>query len=84
MDTPYARCWTVLRHGPFHLKTLNHWLREMGAGEVVVKKRGSAIDPDQFRRRLKTTPDGQPITVFLARSLGRPWMIAADADRNLP
>ena len=75
IDTPFARCWTVLRHGPFHLKTLNRWLREMGAGEVVVKKRGSAIDPDEFRHRLKTTSGGVPLTVFLTRTLGRPWMI---------
>jgi len=75
IDTPFARCWTVLRHGPFHLKTLNRWLREMGAGEVVVKKRGSAIDPDEFRHRLKTTAGGVALTVFLTRTLGRPWMI---------
>ena len=78
IDTPFARCWNVLRHGPFHLKTLNRWLREMEAGTVIVKKRGSPIDPDDFRRRLKTTPGGQPVTVFVTRSLGRPWMIVAD------
>ena len=48
IDTPFARCWTVLRHGPFHLKTLNRWLREMDAGTVVVKKRGSPIDPGRL------------------------------------
>ena len=75
VETPFAKAWRVLRHGPFHLKTLNHWLREMNAGEVVVKKRGTAIDPDEFRRRLKTTPGGQPLTVFLTRVQARPWMI---------
>lgn len=75
VDTPFARRWTVLRHGPFHLKTLNRWLRELGAGAVVVKKRGSAIDPDEFRRRLKTTPGGPAVTVFLTRAQGRPWMV---------
>ena len=74
-DTPFARRWAVLRHGPFHLKTLNRWLRELGAGSVVVKKRGSAIDPDAFRRRLKTTPGGPAVTAFLTRVHGRPWMI---------
>ena len=75
VDTPFVKAWRVLRHGPFHLKTLNHWLREMNAGEVVVKKRGTAIDPDEFRRRLKTTAGGQPLTVILTRVQARPWMI---------
>lgn len=77
VENPFAKGWRVLRHGPFHLKTLNHWLREMNAGEVVVKKRGTAIDPDEFRRRLKTTPGGTPLTVFLTRVQARPWMIVA-------
>jgi SAM-dependent methyltransferase len=74
-ETPFARRWAVLRHGPFHLKTLNRWLRELGVGAVVVKKRGSAVDPDEFRRRLKTTPGGPAVTVFLTRAQGRPWMV---------
>jgi SAM-dependent methyltransferase len=77
VDTPLARRWAVLRHGPFHLKTLNHWLRDLDASAVVVKKRGSAIDPDAFRRRLKTTPSGLAVTVFLTRVQGRPWMVVA-------
>lgn len=81
VETPFARRWAVLRHGPFHLKTLNRWLRELGAGAVVVKKRGSAVDPDAFRRRLKTTPGGLAVTVFLTRVQGRPWMVVgAEAE----
>lgn len=80
VETPFARRWAVLRHGPFHLKTLNRWLREIGVGAVVVKKRGSAVDPDAFRRRLKTTPGGPAVTVFLTRVQGRPWMALCDAD----
>jgi hypothetical protein len=75
VGTPFARRWAVLRHEPFHLKTLNRWLRELGAGAVVVKKRGSAIDPDEFRRRLKTTPGGPAVVVFLTRVQSRPWMV---------
>jgi protein-L-isoaspartate O-methyltransferase len=79
VETPFAMAWRVLRHGPFHLKTLNHWLRTMNAGEVVVKKRGSAIDPDEFRQRLKTSPHGRPLVVFLTRVQARPWMIVGSA-----
>ena len=73
--TRFARVWRVVRHGAFRLKTLNRWLRDLRAGDVVVKKRGSPIDPDTFRRRLKTTPDGPTVTVFLTRSRDRPWMV---------
>lgn len=75
--TPFARAWQVIRHDSFHLKTLNHWLRDLKPGEVIVKKRGSPIDPDEFRRRLKTVPSGPTVTVFLTRVRGRPWMIVA-------
>jgi hypothetical protein len=78
-ETPFGRRWAVLRHGPFHLKTLNRWLRELGAGAVVIKKRGSAIDPDEFRRRLRTTPGEPAVTVFLTRVQGQPWMVLCDA-----
>ncbi len=84
VETPFARSWPVLRHGPFHLKTLNRWLRELGAGLVVVKKRGSAIEPDAFRRRLKTTAGAPPRTLFLTRQAGRPWMILAAEERKRP
>lgn len=73
--SPFARRWRVLRHGRFNLKGLNRWLRELGVGHVVVKKRGSPIDPDQFRRRLKLTPKGLPATVFITRVMHKPWMI---------
>jgi protein-L-isoaspartate O-methyltransferase len=77
VSSPFARSWRVVRHGPFHLKTLNRWLRELQPGQLVVKKRGSPIDPDSFRRRLFTAPGGPVLTVFLTRVRERPWMIVA-------
>jgi hypothetical protein len=78
VPTPFARAWRVRRHGPFNLKQLNRWLREEGAGDVIVKKRGSAIDPDEFRKRLKTVPGGPVLTVFLTQVRGKPWMVVGD------
>lgn len=78
VETPFARCWRVLRQGGFHLKTLNQWLRELDAGEVVIKKRGSPIDPDTFRKRLKTVPGGRKLTVFFTICAERPWMIVGE------
>ncbi len=75
MDTPFARIWHVERHGHFHLKTLNKWLRELEIGHVTLKKRGSPIDVDTFRRRLKPLRGGRPATVFFTRVQGAPWMI---------
>jgi hypothetical protein len=81
INTPFARRWRVLRQTTFHLKTLNHWLREIEAGEVVIKKRGSPIDPDTFARRLKTTPGGRKVTVFFTRCQDQPWMILGEEIR---
>ncbi len=75
VPTPFARAWPVERDGPFNLKELNRWLREAGVGRVIVKKRGSPIDPDTFRRRLKTTRGGPEKTVFLTQAVGKPWMV---------
>jgi protein-L-isoaspartate O-methyltransferase len=75
VDTPFARIWRVERHGHFHLKTLNRWLRELEIGHVTLKKRGSPIDVDTFSRRLKPLPGGRPATVFFTRMQGVPWMV---------
>ncbi len=78
--TPFARCWQVLRQGGFHLKTLNQWLRDLEAGEVVIKKRGSPIDPDTFQKRLKTVPGGRKLTVFFTMCQERPWMVLGEEN----
>jgi SAM-dependent methyltransferase len=75
VPTPFARAWPIERHGPFNLKVLNRWLRKLGAGRVIVKKRGSPIDPDAFRRRLNVTPGGPEKTIFLTRLDAKPWMV---------
>jgi len=73
--SPFARAWEVRQHGPFNLKRLNEWLREANAGEVVIKKRGSPIEPDEFQKRLKTVKGGAPVTVFLTKVRQKPWMV---------
>jgi SAM-dependent methyltransferase len=84
VDTPFARRWRVRRHGKFNLKELNRWLRELNVGHVVIKKRGSPIDPDAFQRRLKLVPGGVPATVFFTRARGRPWMIVGTGEEDQP
>ena len=74
-STPFARVWRVERHAHFNLKVLNAWLQALEVGRVVIKKRGSPIDPDTFQRRLKLLRGGRSVTVFFTRVLAKPWMI---------
>lgn len=78
--TPFLRGWQVLRHGPFQLKTLNRMIRELDGNVVAVKKRGSPIEPEPFRKRLKSNPKGQPLTVFLTRYQNEPYMIVCGEE----
>jgi len=75
IQTPFARCYPVWEALPFNLKELNRRLRALGVGSVVVKKRGSAVDPEAFRRRLKTVPGGRSAVVVLTQAAGRPIML---------
>jgi SAM-dependent methyltransferase len=72
--TPFARVWPVIAWQPFGLKRLRASLRELGAGPVTVKKRGSPLDTDALARQL--SGDGpRPLVVVLTQHLGRPISI---------
>ncbi|GAB4522345.1 MAG: methyltransferase domain-containing protein [Anaerolineae bacterium] len=75
VPTPFARCYPVWEVHPFGLKRLNARLRALQVGDVVVKKRGSPVDPEAFRRRLRVVPEGRPAVVVLTRSGGEPVML---------
>lgn len=78
LPTPFARAWHIIESAPFNLKALNRRLRALGPGEVIVKKRGAPIDPDSFVKRLKTTPGGPVLTLFVTRVTEAPWMILGE------
>nr|WP_246042766.1 class I SAM-dependent methyltransferase [Streptomyces globosus] len=72
--TPYATAYEITDVLPFGLKTLKALLRERGVGTLTVKKRGSAIEPEELRRKVK--PQGpSAATVFLTRVAGAPSML---------
>lgn len=74
--TPYATAYEVTDVLPFHLKRLKALLRERGVGVLTVKKRGSAVDPEDLRRRV--SPKGpHAATVVLTRVAGAPTMLLA-------
>ena len=57
-----------------NLKKLRAYLRARGIGRVVVKKRGSPLDPDELIRRLKLRGDEERV-LFLTRVDGRPSVL---------
>jgi SAM-dependent methyltransferase len=77
--TLFARCYVIEDVFPFQLKRLRHYLRERGIGEVTIKKRGSALDPDVLRRQLRLS-GGDHSIVFLTRVMGEPSVLIGRAQ----
>ncbi|AZM48172.1 SAM-dependent methyltransferase [Streptomyces sp. WAC 06738] len=74
--TPYATAYEITDTLPFNVKKLRALLRERGVGSVTVKKRGSAVEPEELRRKLKLTgPAAVSCTVFLTRVAGAPTVL---------
>jgi hypothetical protein len=67
VPTPFGRWYEVLDVLPFSLKRLRERLR--GVGAVTIKKRGTAVEPEQLRRQLKLSGTGEA-TVVLTRVAG--------------
>ena len=74
VETPFARCFAVQDFFPFQLKQLRHYLHERDIGQVVIKKRGSPIDPDYLRGQLRLRGREQAI-IFLTHIQGQPSII---------
>ncbi|MFI6660931.1 methyltransferase domain-containing protein [Streptomyces sp. NPDC050523] len=75
-ETPYASAYEITDQLPFNVKKLKALLREREVGILTVKKRGSAVEPEELRR--KALPKGQgskAATVFLTRVAGAPTML---------
>jgi len=73
-DTPYASVYEITDELPFGVKRLKALLRERGVGVLTVKKRGSAVEPEELRRMVKPRGAGAA-TVFLTRVAGAPVML---------
>lgn len=67
VPTDFGRWYEVLDELPFSLKRLRERLR--GVGAVTIKKRGTAVEPEQLRRQLKLSGTGEA-TVVLTRVAG--------------
>ncbi len=78
VHTPLARAWAVEAWMPFNIKRLRAALRARGVSRVVVKKRGSPLQPEEVIHmlRLKTPPaEGVSRVLFLTHLRGKPIAI---------
>ncbi|MEU6223962.1 methyltransferase domain-containing protein [Streptomyces sp. NPDC047042] len=72
--TSYATAYEITDQLPFGVKKLKALLREREVGVLTVKKRGSAVEPEELRRMVKPR-GGNSATVFLTRVAGAPVML---------
>lgn len=80
--TPYATAYEITGQFPFNVKKLKALLREREVGALTVKKRGSAVDPEELRRKVLPKPHGRnAATVFLTRVAGAPAMLLGHPAR---
>ena len=75
--SPFARTYRVVQAAPFRLKSLQMMLAERGVGRLTVKRRGSAVEPDDIARRLHLSGDREALGV-LTRIADRQTMILAE------
>lgn len=81
-ETPFARRYVVEGVRPFQLKQLRHLLHQQQIGSVTIKKRGSPLEPEQLKRRLRLTgpPENHRI-LFLTHIRGEPSVIIGWEDK---
>ena len=72
IETPFATAYRVEEVVPFSLKAVNRRLRALDIGELVIKKRGFAVDPEAFRRRLRYEGGKDKVVLVLTRAQDRP------------
>ena len=76
-DSPWLSSYRVTDVLPFNLKKLRALLRTRGIGRVVVKKRGSPIEPEALARQLRG-PGTDSAVVVVTRAAGAPTVLVCD------
>ncbi|MCZ2404086.1 SAM-dependent methyltransferase [Paenarthrobacter sp. Z7-10] len=69
VDTPFARAYRVLEVKPYNVKALKTWIRQNRIGVLEIKKRGTAVTPEELRKQLLTGSGKGPnkATLILTR-----------------
>lgn len=76
METPFARCWEIEDWMPFQLKRLRAYLHARRIGKVIIKKRGSPLQPEALQHALRLRGDEERV-LFLTHLRGRPIVVIA-------
>ncbi|MBT1001020.1 SAM-dependent methyltransferase [Paenarthrobacter sp. DKR-5] len=53
-ETPFAKAYKILEVHPYNVKRLKAWVRSNRIGTLEIKKRGTAVTPEELRRQLLT------------------------------
>lgn len=69
--SPFTTRYAIREVLPFSVKALRAWLRDREVGRVTIKKRGTAVTPEQLRPQLRLRGP-QETTIVLTRIAGRP------------
>ncbi|MBO9554215.1 class I SAM-dependent methyltransferase [Cellulomonas sp.] len=77
VEDPVLRGYRVLDVMPFGLKRLRTYLRERGVGRITIKKRGTAVVPEQLRKQLDLRGDAEA-TVVLTRVAGHQEVLVVE------
>ena len=81
--SPWVSSYRITDVLPFNLKKLKAHLRTRGIGRVVVKKRGSPIEPETLARQLRGPGSGSAVVV-VTRVAGAPTVAGLrPAQRDL-
>jgi hypothetical protein len=79
-SSPFLTGYRVLDHFDFGLKRLKAYLRERDVGSLTIKKRGTAVDPADLRRRLGLRGENTA-TILLTRLGERQSVVVAEPLR---
>jgi len=74
VDTVFGRRLEITDVLPFSLKRLRALLRERGVGRLEIRKRGSALEPEQLRRDLRLSGTAAA-SLVLTRVAGAPTVL---------
>jgi hypothetical protein len=70
--------FAVLDEVPFGRKPMRAWLRTRGYGDVIVKKRGINVVPEELRASLRLTGSGPTATLVLTRTDAGPLALLVE------
>ncbi len=77
VPVPTATAYRVLDTMPFGLKRLRTYLRERDVGRLTIKKRGTAVVPEQLRRQLDLRGSAAA-TIILTRVAGSQQVLVVE------